>query len=225
MAVKMWLQTVFEIWGKPQRIRVDNGQPWGTTSSIPSAMALWLAGLGIEMIYGRPARSTDNAVVERTHGVLAGWVIPVQQAHLGALQDRLEWAIHTQRERYRSPHHLTRAQAYPQLYTNPRTYRRQTDAQAWDLNHLTRYLSRYVFERKVEKFGQITLFANVYSVGRAYARQAVSIHLDVHTLEWVFSDANGHEITRHSSRELDYDLIANLRLAKRQKSTKASVVL
>jgi hypothetical protein len=225
MAVKRWLQTVFEMWGKPQRLRVDNGQPWGTNSRVPSALALWLAGLGIEVVYGRPAQSTDNAVIERTHGVLDRWVMPAQQADMDHLQERLQWAIHTQRERYRSPHHLTRAQAYPQLYTNPRTYRQQGDERCWDVCKVAGYLSHYTFERKVEKYGQITLFAHSYSVGRAHARQMVSIQLDVHRLEWVFRDERGIELTRHASRELDYDILSNLRLGKRQKSAKASVVL
>lgn len=215
--MKQWLQTAFETWGKPQRIRVDNGHPWGTHSSVPSALALWLAGLGVEVVYGRPARSTDNAVIERTHGVLNRWVVPAQQAHLAALQARLEWAIHTQRERYRSPHSCTRTQAYPQLYTNPRRYRRQTDHQGWDLSQVAHYLSRHTFERKVEKYGQVTLFANSYSVGRCHARQRMNVQLDVHTLEWVFTDEQGVEIARRLSQELDYDLISNLRLGKRRR--------
>jgi hypothetical protein len=225
MAVKAWLQEVLELWGKPQRIRVDNGKPWGTNSPMPSALALWLVGLGIEVVYGRPAQSTDNAIIERSHGVLDRWVVPTQQADLPALQAGLEWAVHTQRERYRSPHHLTRADMYPQLYTNPRTYRRQADGQCWDVCKVAGYLSRYTFERKVERYGQITLFANRYAVGRSHARQVVSIALDAHTLEWVFIDERGVEIIRRASQELDYDIISNLRLGKRQKSAKACDVL
>lgn len=216
LAVKGWLQRVFEVWGKPQRIRVDNGKPWGTNSRVPSALALWLVGLDIDVVYGRPARSTDNAIIERTHGVLAQWIDPDHQAHLEALQDRLEWAVHTQRERYRSPHHLTRAESYPQLYTNGRLYRCQWDEAYWDMTRVAHYLSRYTFERKVEKNGRITLFTHTYSVGRAYARQIISITLDVHSLEWVFIDQQAVEIQRHSSRELDYTIISNLQLGKHQ---------
>lgn len=225
LTVKKWLQEVFEIWGKPEKIRVDNGQPWGTGSSVPSALALWLVGMGIEVIYGRPAQSRDNAVIERTHGVLDRWVAPSHQADIDTLQDQLEWAVQTQRERYRSAHHLTRAAVYPQLYTNPRSYRRQAHEAGWEMGKVACYLSRYIFQRKVEKQGQVTLFANSYSVGRAYARQTVSIVLDVETLEWVFRDESAMEITRHCSLELDYELIHNLRLAKRESFAKATVAL
>lgn len=219
MAVKTWLQEVFEIWGKPQRIRVDNGHPWGTNSRVPSALALWLAGLGVELVYGRPARSTDNAIVERSHGVLDKWVVPSKRANLEHLQDRLDWAVHLQRERYRSPHHLTRQQAYPDLFTNDRVYRRQQDAQQWQQQQAAHYLSRYTFERKVEKSGQISLFAQSYSVGKIFARQWVSVQLNPDTYEWLVYDQTGHTIQHFASRELDYQHLSRLQLSKRSNIT------
>lgn len=225
MTVKGWLEEVFERWGKPEKIRVDNGQPWGTGASVPSALALWLVGIGIDVLYGRPAQSRDNAIIERTHGVLERWVEPQSQANLEALQAGLGWAVHTQRERYRSPHHLTRQEVFPQLYINPRGYSRASAEAEWDLSKVAQYLRRYRFQRKVEKRGQITLFANRYLVGSTYARQIISIELDAETLEWVFRDEQEQEVIRHSSQELNYELICHLRLAKRQSFTKACVVL
>lgn len=217
LLVKASIQQAFETWGLPLALRVDNGAPWGTSKVVPSALALWLSGLGIHVIYGRPACSTDNAIVERDHGVLVRWAEPERQPHFAALQERLEWAADTQRERYRSPQHLTRAEAYPALYTNPRTYQRQRDAQLWDKQRAACFLSSYTFQRKVEKNGRISLMANTYSVGQAFARRIVTIQLDVQTHEWVISDEYGIEIRRHLSKELDYALISNLQLAKRHK--------
>lgn len=219
MQVKACLQDAFETWGLPQVIRVDNGMPWGTSSSVPSALALWLAGLGVNMIYGRPAQSTDNAIVERCHGVLANWVIPEQQMGLKQLQEALDWAIHTQRERYRSVRCLTRAQAYPDLYTNSRTYRRSSDPQTWQISQAARYLSRYTFQRKVGKYGQISLFSSTYSVGRLLARAVVTITLDPRTFEWVIYDEQECEVKRLTSKELDYEQIALLQLGKRHRTT------
>ena len=169
------IQEALECWGRPKSIRVDNGTPWGTGSVVPSALALWLAGLGIDVIYGRPACSTDNAVIERCNGVLIPWVEPDKQPDAACCEKRLAWAAQTQRERYRSPHHLTRAQAYPELYTNPRTYHRRYDAQLWSRPRAAGFLSGYAFQRKVEKNGRISLMANTYSVGQAYARQIVTV--------------------------------------------------
>lgn len=217
MQVKKSIQDALEIWGRPESIRVDNGTPWGTSSTVPSALALWLAGLGVDVIYGRPRCSTDNALVERCNGVLEQWVEPESQANFESCQERLEWAIWTQRERYRSPHHYTRAEVYPDLYENLRGYRREQDALMWDLKRAAFFLSQYTFKRKVEKNGQISLMANNYSVGRQYARQVMTISLQVSTREWFVKDDYGCEIARFTSKELDYEKISNLRLGKRRK--------
>jgi hypothetical protein len=203
--------------GSPQRIRVDNGTPWATQSSLPSALALWLVGLDIVPIYGRPARSTDNAVVERSHGLLAQWVEPVTCANATVCAERLAWAVYTQRNRYRDPPTLTRCQAFPTLLTNSRRYDPLYDSAACSLQRVVTYLSHFRFQRKVEKFGQITLFANTYSIRRAFSRQAVEIVLDVLTLNWIICDEYAHEIIRHPNKEFAYHLISQLLLAKRRK--------
>lgn len=217
MQVKEALQMALCEWGCPERIRMDNGMPWGTQSNLPSALGLWLVGLGIDLIYGRPARSTDNAVVERSHGVLNGWVEPQRCADFAACQERITWALHTQRERYPLADGRTRYQTYPDLGQNTRRYTVATEATQWDMGRVSQYLSGFQFQRKVEKNGRITLFANPYSVGTAYQRQYLAVQLDNETHEWVISDDMGQEIRRHAAQELDYDLIRNLMLAKRRR--------
>lgn len=202
-------------WGRPLRLRVDNGLPWGTQHTLPSALALWLVGLAVIPIYGRPAHSTDNAVVERSHGVLSQWIEPTTCQDLPTLQQALTWASHTQRERYRSPHTYTRCQTYPDLFLNPRTYTCTQEAALWSLQRVIDYLTPFRFVRKVEKKGQLTLFSSCYAVGQAYARQTVEVRLDPASCEWCFSSDEGAELRRHPARELSYDLIANLKLAKR----------
>jgi hypothetical protein len=207
-------------WGRPERIRVDNGTPWGTQSVVPSALALWLVGLDIVPVYGRPARSTDNAVVERSHGVLAAWVEPATCPNGLVCQQRLGWAVETQRERYPVQAGQSRSQLYPQLFSNPRRYTVASQADQWDMARVITYLAQFRFQRKVEKKGQITLFANTYGVGQRYSRQSVEVHLDAATAQWVICDAAGDEIRRHPNRELTYQQINQLQLAKRSKSAK-----
>ena len=204
-------------WGRPEQMRLDNGMPWGTQSTLPSAMGLWLVGLGIELRDGRPARSTDNAVVERSHGVLDQWVVPEQCADFTDCQQQLTWAVQTQRERYRLANRQTRRQSYPGLYTNERSYSPDAEPQQWSLDRVRHYLARFHFQRKVERNGQITLFANHYSAGRQYARQYIEIQLDASTDQWVMRDEYGHELRRQPAKELSYELISQLRLAKRRR--------
>lgn len=196
---------------------MDNGTPWGTASKLPSAMGLWLVGIGIDLIYGRPARSTDNAVVERSHGVLAKWVEAHNCDAFTACEQQLAWAVHTQRERYRVDKGQTRIQKHPDLYANPRGYEPQRDSQMWSWQRIQHYLSGFSFQRKVEKNGRITLFANTYSISTKYARRFVEVHFDDFTGHWVICDEFGKELRRHLAKELSYELISQLRLAKRRR--------
>jgi hypothetical protein len=197
---------------------MDNGSPWGTQSPVPSALALWLVGLGIVPIYGRPARSTDNAVVERSHGVLAPWVEAAHCADLDQCRTKLAWAVQTQRERYPAVRHQSRAQAFPALFTNVRGYTLEAEAALWSLERVRTYLSQFSFRRKVEQCGQVTLFASTYSVGRAHRRTFVEFRLDAVTGEWQVRDEYGREVRRCPSRELDYTRISQLQLGKRRKT-------
>lgn len=196
---------------------MDNGTPWGTASKLPSALGLWLVGLGIELIYGRPARSTDNAVVERSHGVLARWIEAHHCADFAHCQQKLAWAVLTQRERYRVDNGQTRIQKYPDLYANPRGYQSQPESPMWSRYRVRHYLSGFSLQRKVEKNGRITLFANTYAVSKHYARRSVEVHFDDVTDHWVICDEFGQELRRHPAQELSYALISQLRLAKRRR--------
>lgn len=204
-------------WGRPVRLRVDNGSPWGTQSVVPSALALWLVGLGVLPVYGRPARSTDNAVVERSHGVLAAWVEPARCADFASLQSRVTWAVHTQRERYHAVNGQPRVEAFPDLLTNPRPYALDMEATLWQMERVKGYLSQFVFRRKVEPNGRVTLFANSYTVGRAYSRSHVTLQLNAESGEWVVQDEHGQELRRLPAHELDEQCIQQLQLGKRRK--------
>lgn len=200
-------------------MRMDNGTPWGTHSPLPSALGLWLVGLGIRLVYGRPRCSTDNAVVERSHGVLANWVEPSRCRDFAHCQAQLAWAVHTQRARYPVQGTMSRLQSHPTLLSNTRAY----DPQLWSMQRVKTYLSQFVFRRKVEKYGQLTLFANTYSVGRAQARLPVECRLDPDTSEWVVTDEQGNLLRRLPAQELDETRIHQLQLAKRRKPNVASL--
>jgi hypothetical protein len=49
-AIQEQFRAAFCRWGLPERLRSDNGYPWGSAGDFPSELALWLIGLGVEMI-------------------------------------------------------------------------------------------------------------------------------------------------------------------------------
>jgi len=209
------LRQSFTRWGLPKAIRVDNGTPWATQSDIPSALALWLVGLGVRVLLNRPRHSTDNGIVERDHGVLAQWVEAEQAANEPALQRRLEWAVGMQRERYPVKAGQSRLELYPTLQTNARRYTREAEGVMWQMERVARELSQRIWRRRVDKVGRISLFSEDYSVGRRYSKQDVLVRLDGESREWVIESEQGQALKRVPNRTVTAERILALDLAKR----------
>ncbi len=74
------LREAFERWGRPARIRVDNGMPLGSKGDLPTDLGPWLAALGVEVVPNPPRRPQDNGVVERSQGTGKRWAEPHRAA-------------------------------------------------------------------------------------------------------------------------------------------------
>jgi hypothetical protein len=110
---------VFTRWGLPERIRVDNGHPWGSASDLPRDLALWWIGLGIGLIWNRPWRPPQNGTGERDQGVTQGWVEAWKCRDHEQLRVQLAWASRVQREEYPAINGRPRIEAYPPLLARP----------------------------------------------------------------------------------------------------------
>ena len=198
-------------------MRFDNGLPWGTASPVPSALALWLAGLDIQPLLGRPGRSTDNAVVERAHGVLNGWVQPAQCATFEQLGTQLARFVTLQREQYPVTEGRSRLQCYPALTTVQHPYDPVQDELLWSEQAMFDHLATWRFRRKVELNGRLTLLNREYSVGRDYKRRTLTIQLDATTHHWVVYEEDDREIRRLVPKDLDYTTLFHMTLAFRRR--------
>jgi hypothetical protein len=117
------LRQAFAAWGLPARIRVDNGVPGGSDDELPTELACWLIGLGVEVVFNPPRRPQANGVVERSQGVAKQWAKPHTCATAEDLQARLDEMDRRQRELYPvTPGRLSRGQAFPGLTHSGRAY-------------------------------------------------------------------------------------------------------
>ncbi len=98
--------------------------------------------------------------------------------------------------------------------TNERCYDPAREVDVWTLTRVKTYLSHFVFRRKLAHSGQVTLFANTYSLGLAHSRRSVEIRFDSQTEEWLVADEQDNLLRRLPCQELDYTLISQLQLAK-----------
>jgi transposase InsO family protein len=71
--VRKEFQRLFEKYGLPTSIRVDNGPPFASRRSRAglSKLSAWWVSLGVQVVRGRPAHPEDNGGHERMHADMA----------------------------------------------------------------------------------------------------------------------------------------------------------
>lgn len=86
--VKRVFVRVFEKYGLPGIIHVDNGAPFGSTRSRLglSRLSVWWTALGIHVSFSRPATPADNGAHERMHRDISVELQASPAAHLKAQQ-------------------------------------------------------------------------------------------------------------------------------------------
>jgi len=197
------------VWGKPKRLRVDNGWPWGSSQDLPPVLSLWLIGLGIEVVWNRPAHPQENGCVERFQGLLDTWGEPERCENWEAWTGSVERVVEVQRELYPAVAGISRLAAHPELLSNPRRRDGQPE-EPWSIEPVLEHLAGGLWKREVNKKGQITLYHRPFSVGCKWAHQRVFVRLDKETKEWVVRDAQGQEIKRQPAWELTAERIIAL---------------
>src|SRR5262249_46431214 len=144
-----YLRQQFRRWGRPQAVRVDNGTPWGNWNDLPTALALWLMGLGIQVYWNDPGCPQQNSKVERSQGTGKRWAEPHRCADMRELQRHLEDVDHIQREWYPVVGGLSRLAAFPDLRHSGRDYSRAWEQAHWSFDRVSNYLKEFVVRRRV----------------------------------------------------------------------------
>jgi hypothetical protein len=212
-ATQEQLRCAFCQWGLPWAIRVDNGTPWGSTGDFPTDLALWLIGLGVEMIWNPPRRPQDNGVVEHSQGTGKRWAEPATCADAEELQRRLDEQDHIQRTLYPSIRGRSRMEAYPGLQHSGRAYSTNDEASQWDINRVISHLAGYVLVRRADRSGTVSLYNKSRYVGQALKGQDVYVSLDPIEVEWVFCDRDGVCYRRQKAEELTPERVMRLEVS------------
>ncbi|HEV3201168.1 MAG TPA: helix-turn-helix domain-containing protein [Bryobacteraceae bacterium] len=210
------LRGVFACWGLPDRFRVDNGYPWGSTGEFPPEMALWLIGLGIEMVWIPPACPQQNGVVERAQGTGQNWAEPPTCRDAAELQQRCDDLDRRQRERYPYRDGQSRWEVYPALTQARRPYRRRREPSAWDVAKVLAVVAQQVVKRQVDCTGSVSVYHRTRYVGKPYIGKAVYVSLDPSGPTWVFADEAGTELRTHAADELTANRIRSLTVGCRK---------
>lgn len=206
------MREAFCRWGLPKRIRVDNGTPWGSAGDLPTELALWLFGLGVEVVWNPPRRPQDNGVVERSQGTGKRWAEPLSCHSPAELQGRIDDLDRIQREHYPSIGGQSRLAAFPALCHSGRTYRTEDEASFWERDAALAHLSSYTVARDVDSAGVISLGNRSRYVGAALKGKRVYVSLDPHEVEWLIQSKQGVCYHRLKAEELTTERIVGLQV-------------
>jgi hypothetical protein len=213
-ATQAALRRAFARWGRPEAIRFDNGHPWGSAGDLPTALELWLAGLGIAAAFIPPRRPQRNGVVERSQGTAQRWAEPGACASPAELQARLREMDALQREHYPACDGRSRLAAYPGLAHSGRRYSAAWERQHWDLRRALDHLAGFAVPRRVDSAGMASVYDRGYYVGKSRAGQTLWVLLDPRRRSWVFADAAGRQVREVPAEQLTRQRIVALNLGR-----------
>ena len=87
-SVKHHLEGVFERYGLPERMLMDNGSVW---QGYHTGLTFWLVRLGIQVVHGRPYHPQTQGKDERLHRTLKDELLRHQQfLDMGDCQDKFD---------------------------------------------------------------------------------------------------------------------------------------
>jgi hypothetical protein len=220
-AVQRQLRQAFQRWGRPLRFRVDNGIPWGSAGDLPTDLALWLIGLGVEVVWNPARRPQHNGVVERSQGTAKRWAEPHTCATVKELQQRLESMDRIQREEYPSLEGRRRYAVFPQLTHSGREYGAAWERKHWDLEKVSAHVAEYTVPRRVDQKGFVSLYNRNYYVGEKYRGRIVYGMLDPEAREWIFADDKGQQLRCRPAEQMTRERIVSLNVTKRRHRSKS----
>ena len=216
-AVQARLRHMFRRWGRPWRLRLDNGIPWGAMVDLPSELTLWLLGLDIGIMFNPPRRPQDNGVIERSQGTGKRWAEPGACANATELQRRLQDMDVIQREEYPSLQGRSRLAVHPRLQHSGRAYSRKWERQHWRLDLVLDHLAGYAVPRQVDTSGSVSIYYKTYYVGYRYTGKTVYVSVDPFRREWLFRDAQGNHVRTQPAEQLCRERIVRLRVSDRRR--------
>jgi len=164
--VRAAMQRLFRRRRLPERIRVDNGSPFGGKGALGlSRLSVWWLRLGIGVEFTRRARPGDNAAHEQFHGCYQQEVVAAGAAHRQAMQRRsTRWLARYNQER---PHEALGGRVPAQVY---RAARRGYPKRLPSLRYPRSWQTRQVRNR-----GHLKWQGRLRFVGRAFVGQAVGL--------------------------------------------------
>jgi transposase len=231
--VRQVLRTGFAEWlTLPDRVLTDNEMGLGGNPNdpFPSWLSLYLAGLGIQHVFIRSHRPTDQPHIERNHRTLDGLTDAVESRQS---LDTFQAALDQERFQYNhlfparasDCHGLPPLQAHPALLIPLRSFQPEWEVVLFDMQRVYDFLAAFTFDRKVNRNGQVTLKGIHYTVGLTHKEKQIQVRFDPSSQEWIFLEtaARGQplELRRQPLVGIDFTTLTGLHMPEPPISLKA----
>jgi transposase InsO family protein len=167
LTVQTQLSAIFEQYGLPERMLMDNGSPWGDDAqSRHTILTSWLLRLGIAISHGRPYHPQTQGKDERLNRTLRDEVIARHaMTSLRDSQTRFDEWQHTYN--YLRPHEALHLDTPSTRYQpSPRPFPTILPPVTYEPNDLI---------RKVDATGKIYFRNRAFRVGKAFRHQPVAL--------------------------------------------------
>lgn len=190
------LRLAFAEWGLPAALSVDHDSVFYDNTShspFPSQLHLWLAALGVLLLFGPYRRPTDRGMTERSHQTWAAQVIQGQHfrdwnALWAALQARKTFL--NEHLPCRTHNHVPPLVAYPAARLPQRPYDLLREEELFDPRRIAALLAQGRWFRTASQVGAVKLGGIRYPLGAAWASREVEIHFDPADSHLLFCDAS-----------------------------------
>lgn len=175
--VQKHFRSVFDHYGLPRAIYVDNGNPWGTKDQgfRHTRFTAWLLRHDVEVIHGRPRYPQGRGKLERFHRTLKLEVLQGRQfSSFSATQSEFErWRLVYNQER---PHESLDLEVPMNRYrASERSFQEQTDPYE--------YSDRFTV-RQANRYGQLSFHGTTYRVSEAFCHEPIGLAPTQHDGQW-----------------------------------------
>jgi hypothetical protein len=206
------LRLGFSEFGLPKAIQADHGTNFyenRTGSAFPTILHLWLIGLGVELIWARTYRPTDQAAVERSHQTTHQQNnrtkpyknIQELQQHIDYRRKQLNEKIDC--DTFGKPPLV----AFPNANHSTRQYNCLCEEQIFETNRIDKYLADKQWFRKVSSNHTISIGGHSYYIKEAKPNSELNITFDDQNRQLNFHD-DKELIACQSIKGIDFNTIA-----------------
>jgi transposase InsO family protein len=180
-SVQTQLVRVFETYGLPERMSMDNGAPWGDTTGTFTGLELWLMRQGIRVGHSRPYHPQTQGKLERLHRSLKAellqgrWFPDAQQIQLAF-------------DGWRQIYNLERPHESLEMHTPASCY--QPSARCYCAHPAPPEYDVSMAVRRVDVNGRLSFKGQKLTIGKAFIREHLGIREeteDAYSLWWYSS--------------------------------------